>query len=638
MGHSLAFLVGGGNDGTLDECCGLPSLRAMAAGPPIAVLRGVTLQLAGAPLFTGVDLSLAKGDRMALVGRNGAGKSTLMRILAGAIEPDGGEIFKQPGIVARHLLQEPAFTGFATAKEYVSEGLAPDMLYRAEAELDAWGVPHDLDLAKASGGQARRIALAHAFAHDPDILLLDEPTNHLDVPAIELLEQELLAFRGALLVVSHDRRFLETISTSVAWLRQGAVRTFDKGYAFFEDWVEQVEAEEAKNFEKLNVHLKAAERWMARGVTARRRRNMGRVRELFVLRDERKKQRQALNEAAATASLGVDSGAQSSRLVMEAKGLTKSFQTPEGELPIVRDLNLRVMRGDRLGLIGPNGAGKTTLLKLILGQLDPDSGSLRLAKNLTITYLDQTRISLKPDVTLWDTLTPLGGDQVMVRGHPKHVAAYAKDFMFDATQLHQPVSALSGGERNRLTLALALAKPSNLLVLDEPTNDLDIETLNLLEDMLAEYEGTLLLVSHDRAFVDNVVTSILTPEGGGAWLETPGGYSDYVAQKKSGGAVAFRSSAPAAAKPSPALAKPAAAATKLSYKDARRLEELNRLMPERQAEITRIEDEMADSALFSKDPKGFEARAKRLSAARAELEAYELEWLELEDKREGLSR
>ncbi|MDP3738049.1 MAG: ATP-binding cassette domain-containing protein [Hyphomonadaceae bacterium] len=612
------------------------------AGPPIVVLRGVQLTLGGAPLFTGVDLALAKGERMALVGRNGAGKSTLMRILGGAIEPDAGEIFMQPGTVARHLLQEPDFSGFATAMDYVSEGLDDYMLYRAEAELDAWDVPQGLDLTKASGGQSRRIALAHAFAHDPDVILFDEPTNHLDVPAIELLEKELLAFRGAALIVSHDRRFLENVSTSVAWLRQGAVRTLDKGYSHFEEWVEAVEAEEEKSFDKLNVQLKAEERWMARGVTARRKRNMGRVRKLQEMRSEKREKRIALADAANTANLAIDSGAQSSRLVMEAKGLSKTFQTPDGPLPIARDLNLRVMRGDRLGLIGPNGAGKTTLLKLILGQLQPDAGSLRLAKNLEIAYLDQTRLSLKGNETLWDTLAPLGGDQIIVRGHPRHVAAYAKDFMFESKQLHQPVSALSGGERNRLTLALALAKPSNLLVLDEPTNDLDIETLDLLEDMLVEFDGTLLLVSHDRAFVDNVVTSILTPEGDGLWMETPGGYSDYVSQKKSGAVAAFRSSAPSAPqKGGPKLQDPAriaVPAAKLSYKDSRRLEELNRLLPERQAEIARIEDEMADSALFAKDPKGFEARAKRMSAARAELEAYEAEWLGLEEKREALGR
>jgi ATP-binding cassette subfamily F protein uup len=614
----------------------------MAASPPIIALRDVRLTLGGAPLFMGVDLALSRNQRIALVGRNGAGKSTLMRILAGRLEPDGGEVFRQPGMTARHLLQEPDFTGFATVLDYVSEGLDPDLSYRAEAELGAWGVPFDQDLTKASGGQSRRIALAHAFAHDPDILLLDEPTNHLDVPAIELLEKELLAYRGACLIVSHDRRFLENVSTDVAWLRQGVVRTLDRGYSHFPEFVELVEAEEEKQFDKLSVQLKAEERWMARGVTARRKRNMGRVRKLHEMRAEKREKRIALADAASTANLAIDSGAQSSKLVMEARGLTKTFQTPDGPLPIVRNLNLRIMRGDRLGLIGPNGAGKTTLLKLILGQLEPDSGTLRLAKNLEIAYLDQTRVTLKPNETLWDTLAPLGGDQIMVRGHPKHVAAYAKDFMFESKQLRQPVSALSGGERNRLTLALALARPSNLLVMDEPTNDLDIETLDLLEDMLAEFDGTLLLVSHDRAFVDNVVTSILTPEGDGAWLETPGGYSDYLSQRKSGrGATALRSStpdAPAKGGPKSGPTPPKPATGKLAYKDARRLEDLNRLMPERKAEIERIEDAMADASLFSKDPKAFQAGANRLTAARAELDAYELEWLELEEKRDALGR
>jgi ATP-binding cassette subfamily F protein uup len=593
------------------------------------------LTLGATPLFTGVDLSLARGERMALVGRNGAGKSTLMRILGGAIEADGGEIFMQPGVVARHLLQEPDFAGFSTALEYVSEGLEPDMLYRAESELGAWGVPFDLDLTKASGGQARRIALAHAFAHDPDIILLDEPTNHLDVPAIELLEEELKAFRGAALIVSHDRRFLENVATSVAWLRQGVVRTLDRGYAEYETWAETVEQDEEKALDKLNVQLKAEERWMARGVTARRKRNMGRVRKLHDMRSEKLQRRIALNDASSAATLAIDAGNQSGRLVIEAKGLTKVFTTPDGPLPIVTDLNLRVMRGDRLGLIGPNGAGKTTLIRLLLGQMAPDSGSLRLAKNLDIAYLDQTRATLSPETTLWDTLAPLGGDQVMVRGYPKHVAAYAKDFLFESRQLHQPVGALSGGERNRLTLALALAKPSNFLVLDEPTNDLDIETLDLLEDMLSEYEGTLLLVSHDRAFIDNVVTSVLTPQGGGHWLETPGGYADYLVQVARNARV---QRAEQKAGPSAAPSQPKGPTSKLSYKEARRLEELDRLMPERQDEITSLEDAMADSSLFTKDPKAFHARANRLAAARNELAALEAEWMALEEKRETLAR
>jgi ATP-binding cassette subfamily F protein uup len=567
-----------------------------------------------------------------------------MRLLAGQIEADGGEIFLQPGAESFYLRQEPDFRGFETAFDYVANGLDPDVSYRAEAELDAWDIPRGLPLATASGGQARRIALARAFALAPDLLLLDEPTNHLDVASIERLEKELLAFRGAALIVSHDRRFLETISTDVAWLRQGVVRTLDKSYRHFEDWAEAVETEEERALDKLNVQLKAEERWLARGVTARRKRNMGRVRKLQDMRAERRARRSALAEASANAQLAVDTGHTSGRLVAELKGVSKTFHTPEGDIPIASGLDLRIMRGDRLGLIGPNGAGKTTLLRLILGQIAPDEGSVRLARTLEIAYLDQTRAALRAEDTLWDALAPLGGDQIMVRGQPRHVAAYARDFMFDSRQLRQPVSALSGGERNRLTLALALAKPSNLLVLDEPTNDLDIETLDLLEDMLTDYDGTLLLVSHDRAFVDNVATSILTPEGEGRWLETPGGYSDYLAQSGAGPGKAFRSRAPEPAKPSapnPPPPPPAAsgkATGKLSYKDTRRLEELDRLVAARQAEIASIEADMADPGLFARDKARFAALAARSGPARAELEAYELEWLELEEKREILSR
>ena len=605
---------------------------------PIAALRGARYSLGGAPLFMGVDLALSAGQRLALVGRNGAGKSTLMRMLAGEIEPDSGEVFIQPGTQVCWLGQEPDFTGFATALAYVADGLAPSEVWRAEAQLDQWGIAYDLTLATASGGQARRVALARVLAQMPDVLMLDEPTNHLDIAAIEKLETELLAFRGAVLVVSHDRRFLETISTSVAWLRQGVVRLSDKGYAAFEAWAEEIEAAEEKALDRLDVALKAEERWLARGVTARRRRNMGRVRKLMDLRAERRKQKAALTDAAAGANLAAETAPGSSRLVIEAKGVCKSFDGPSGRLDVINDLNLRVMRGDRLGIVGPNGAGKTTLLQLLLGQLAPDAGQVRRANNLEIAFLDQSRARLDPQATLWDTLTPLGGDQVMVRGHPKHVAAYAKDFMFDSRQLRQPVRALSGGERNRLTLAMALAQPCNLLVLDEPTNDLDIETLELLEDMLAEFDGTLLLVSHDRAFMDAVVSSVLTPEGGGRWLETPGGYSDYVSQCKPAPPPTARPATTASPRDKSSAPTPAKPAAKLSYKDLRRLEELDRLMPVRQAEIADLEARMADSSLFARDLATFERTAARLAAARDELERHELEWLELEERREALSR
>lgn len=609
----------------------------MARSPPIAALRNVTLTLGAAPLFFGVDISLTRGQRIALVGRNGAGKSTLMRILAGQIDPDGGERFFQPGVASRYLRQEPDFGDAKTAIDYVGRGLGPDAIYRAHAELDAWGAALDLPLATASGGQARRVALAEIFAHEPDIVLLDEPTNHLDVPAIEQLERELLAFRGAALIVSHDRRFLETISTDVAWLRQGAVKFMNRSYSEFEQFAEELEEAEEKALDRLNTQLKAEERWMARGVTARRRRNMGRVRKLQDMRAEKRARKTALNEAGQAANLAIDAGGQSSRLVIEAKGLSKSFAGPEGPLPVVTDLNLRLMRGDRLGIVGPNGAGKTTLLRLLLGTLPPDGGTIRRAGNLDIAYLDQTRITLKPGDTLWDAMAPAGGDQIMVRGHPKHVAAYAKDFMFDARQLRQPVTALSGGERNRLTLALALAKPSNLLVLDEPTNDLDIETLDLLEEMLADYDGTLLLVSHDRAFIDGVVTSLLTPLEGGRWLETPGGWSDFLTQRPVREAAAQKSQTARQISPA-APPAPAAPKAKLSYKDARQLEELEKLTPKLTAEIAELEKALADPNLFARDPKVFASRTARHSAAVTELQAAELEWLTLEEKREALAR
>jgi ATP-binding cassette subfamily F protein uup len=416
-------------------------------------------------------------------------------------------------------------------------------------------------------------------------------------------------------------------------LRQGKVRELDAGYGAYEDWAADIEEAEQKALDKLSTQLKDEERWLARGVTARRRRNMGRVRKLQDMRAEKRQRKTALGEAASGANLAADAGAQSGWLVIDAKGLSKGFATPAGRLELVKDFSLRVMRGDRVGFVGPNGSGKTTLLKLLLDDLEPDAGHVRRSKTAEVALLDQSRATLKPDETLWDTLTPLGGDQVLVRGRPRHVAAYARDFLFDARQLRQPVGALSGGERNRLTLALALAKPSNLLVLDEPTNDLDVETLDLLEEMLADYDGTILLVSHDRAFLDGVVTSVVTPEGGGKWLETPGGYSDYLAQKKPASA-APRHATPTSAAP----AAPPRTATKLSYKEQRRLEELDRLMPERQLEIAALEKAMADSALFADDPAEFNTKAARLAAARSEIETYEQEWLTLEEKREALAR
>jgi ABC transport system ATP-binding/permease protein len=483
--------------------------------------------------------------------------------------------------------------------------------------------------AQASGGQLRRIALARAFAHDPDLLLLDEPTNHLDIAAIEQLERRLLTWRGALLVVSHDRRFLETVATSALWLRQGVVHTMQGRYAGFPDWAASIEDAETRELERLETNLKAEERWMARGVTARRRRNMGRVRKLHDMRAERQDRRVAARDAAAGAALSAAEAQASSRLVVETRRLSKSY----GDSPLICDLDLRIMRGDRVGVIGPNGVGKTTLIRLLLGQIEPDAGTIRRAANLDIAYLDQVRARLDPGTTLWTALAPSGGDQVMVGGQPRHVAAYSADFLFRPQQLRQPVSALSGGERNRLTLAIALARPSNILVLDEPTNDLDLETLDLLEEMLDSYDGTLLLVSHDRALIDNVATSVLAPEGGGHWRETPGGYADWLLQRTP-------PSVQSAAKPvraSEAPPRPRSTPTKLSYRDSRRLNELETLIPAAQAEIARLEGELADGALFSRDRPRFESASLRLEEVRAELDSFETEWLELEDKRDRLA-
>ena len=611
------------------------------AAPPVLSLTDIRLTWGGKPVFEGVTMSVGPNERAVLVGRNGAGKSTLMKIIAGVIDPDEGDVWRQPGVRAVYLAQEPDLSGYKTLGDYAVGDLpaiSADDRHVAEAELMSLGLDPEADPETLSGGQKRRAALARAFAADPDILLLDEPTNHLDIPAIEQLEGRLASFRGALLMVSHDRCFLESISTSCYWLRQGVVRRYNQGYAHFDDWAAEVEAEEEKALERLNTQLKAEQRWLERGVTARRKRNMGRLRKVMDMRAERQSRKTGLNEIRATSEMVLETAEGSGKRVIEARGISKTFSTPAGDLPVVDELSIRIQRGDRLGIVGPNGAGKSTLIKLLLGDLEPDTGSVKLGTNLEIAYLDQGRAKLDPNDTLWQALAPQGGDQIVVRGYPRHVASYAQDFLFKSDQLRQPVSALSGGERNRLLLAIALAKPSNLLVLDEPTNDLDMETLELLEDMLAEYDGTLILVSHDRAFLDGVVTSCLSPVGDGKWLETPGGYADAVRQLKE------IKGAKAAGKPKEKSGgkseKPAQpkAQNKLSFKDKHRLEELDKLMPKLQSDIEGLEAELADPGLFTRDAARFHKASETLEQKRDDLEAAEMEWLELEEKRESLSQ
>jgi ATP-binding cassette subfamily F protein uup len=604
------------------------------AAPPLITLTDLRLSFGGKPLFTGVSFSLSKGERVALVGRNGAGKSTLMKIISETVEADTGEVWRQPGITYAAVAQEPDLAGFETVLDYAREGLEND--YMAEAELMEFGVDASADPATLSGGQLRRAALAKAFAKDPDVILLDEPTNHLDVPMIEQLEARLKAFNGVVLVVSHDRRFLENISTNTLWLRQGKVLKSPDGYVKFDEWAEQIEVEEERQLRRMTTHLKDEQHWLARGVTGRRKRNQGRLAKLRDLRSEHAQMRSALADRKSTADLSVDAGDSMSKKVIEAKHLTKTYDGPDGKLTLVNDLSLKILRGDRIGIIGPNGAGKTTLVKLLLGRIEPDSGSVQQSKTLQVTYQDQTRETLDPKDTIWEALAPAGGDSIMVQGRQRHVAAYAKDFLFSPDQLRQPVGALSGGERNRLSLAIGLAQSSNLLVMDEPTNDLDMQTLDLLEDMLLGYEGTLILVSHDRAFLDATVTSCLCPIGDGEWIVTAGGWSDAQQQLKG---VRQKNGAndPKAEKPKTDSAQRAKPQTKLSFKDEHRQKEIDALVPKLQAEIAKLEKDMSDPELYARDADAFNKKSVRVGKAREELEAAEMEWLEIEEKRDALA-
>jgi ATP-binding cassette subfamily F protein uup len=604
----------------------------MNATPPLVHIRGVRLGFGGKPLFAGVDFTLSRGERAALVGANGAGKSTLLQVIAGAIEPDAGSRYVAPRARLALALQEQDFAGHATVRD-AARSMQTWQL--DDHVLDATLFGFDLDPERGcsglSGGEARRLALAAAFAGAPDIVLLDEPTNHLDIPAIEALEERLASFRGAVLLISHDRRFLEAVSTTTLWLRQGEVLRHDGGFAGFDAWAEQLEQAESRALATLETHLAAETRWYARGVTARRRRNEGRVRKLQALRADRSR---LLGQRRGAAELSVDTAGASGRLVFDAHGVTKAWGR---QAPVVRDLKLRVLRGDRLGIVGPNGAGKSTLLDLLIGRTPPDTGEVRQGTGLKIAYFDQRRSSLSPDKTLWDTFAPGGGDQILVRGEPRHVATYAADFLFAPSQLRQPVASLSGGERNRLTLAIALAKPANVLVLDEPTNDLDMETLDLLEDMLAGFDGTIVLVSHDRAFLDAVATSVVWPAGDGRWRETPGGYADYLRERATAADI---KSAPvktatrnSARDPVPAIRQ----SRKLSYKDERRLSELERLLPETEARISALEGVLADPEFYARTPESFTRASDTLARTRAELAALEEEWLTLEDRRSALS-
>ncbi|QDC01107.1 ABC-F family ATP-binding cassette domain-containing protein [Mesorhizobium sp. 8] len=600
--------------------------------PPLLNLAGIKLTFGGTPLLDGADLAASAGDKIALVGRNGSGKSTLLKIAAGLVEPQDGEVFRQPTATVRYLPQMPDMDGFASVRAYVEAGLGPaDDPHRATYLMEHLGLTGEENPASLSGGEARRAALARVMAPEPDILLLDEPTNHLDLSVIEWLEEELARTSSALILISHDRRFLERVSRATVWLDRGQTRRLDRGFAHFEEWRDQILEEEEREQHKLGRQIVREEHWLRYGVTARRKRNMRRLGELQQMRQRFRTHRGAEGTATLTASDAAESG----KLVIEAKNIAKSF----GDLAVVKDFSTRIQRGDRVGLVGPNGAGKTTLLKMLTGELKPDAGTVRLGVNLEIATLDQKRDAADPDETLAHYLTDGRGENLVVNGEQRHVVSYMKDFLFKPEQARTPVRELSGGERARLLLARVLARPANLLVLDEPTNDLDMETLELLQELVAGFAGTVLLVSHDRDFLDRTVTSVIAPEGDGRWVDYAGGYSDMLAQR--GGkrlddrkTAKKADAAPAATRAEPAA--PKAPTKKLSYKQQFALENLPKKIEAVGAAISRLEDAIADPAYYERDPTGFQKTIAALDKERTTLAALEEEWLELEMLREEL--
>ena len=591
---------------------------------PVISLRNASVRLGPTPLFAALTALVADADRICLVGRNGAGKSTLLKTLAGLIELDAGERLQASGSTVTYLPQEPELDPRLSALDATLAGMPrPDeallFRHRAAAVLDQFGIDPERRIAELSGGEARRVDLARVLVGEPNVLLLDEPTNHLDLPTIERLEEHLAGRRGGLVVVSHDRAFLTAVSRTVWWLDRGRLRVLDRGFGEFEAWSEQILAEEEASLRKLDRTIELETEWSHHGITARRRRNQGRLRRLQALRSERGR-RQA---PAGRTKLSAAAAATSGRLVIEAQSVTKSL----GERTIVRDFSTRIMRGDRVGVVGPNGCGKTTLLRLLTGMLAPDAGTVRLGTGLTISVIDQGRESLDLDATPWQTLCPAGGDHVSVQGRPQHVIGYLRDFLFRPEQARTASRALSGGERNRLLLAKQLARPANLLVLDEPTNDLDMDTLDLLQEVLADFTGTLLLVSHDRDFIDRLVTSIIAFEGRGRLQEYAGGYSDMLRQRPAPPeTIAKRRSME---KSRPAKPDGPTAPPRSRSRAQRDLDRLIGQIEALSAEIGRLERALGDPDLFRRDPGTFEDLTARLAGTRVELDTAEQRWLDL---------
>jgi len=597
--------------------------------PPLLQLKSIALTFGGTPLLEDAELSVAAGERVCLVGRNGSGKSTLLKIAAGTVTPDKGSVFVQPGASLRYLSQEPDFGDAPTVSAYVEAGLDDEVLHRARMMLDAVGLRGDENPAAVSGGEARRAALAKVLAPEPDILLLDEPTNHLDLSTIEWLERELDGLRTALVLISHDRRFLSNLSRSTVWLDRGRTKRVERGFADFESWRDEVLAEEERDLHKLGRKIVAEEHWLRYGVSGRRKRNVRRLATLQDLRQARRTHRGPEGRVAMAASEADASGA----LVIEAREIAKNY----GERAIVGKFSTRILRGDRVGIVGPNGSGKTTLVSMLTGALAPDSGTVKIGATVEMARLTQHRDSLDPTTTVADALTGGSGDSVLIGGERRHVVGYLKDFLFAPEQARTPLGKLSGGERGRLMLAQVLAKPSNLLVLDEPTNDLDMETLDVLEGMLGDYAGTVLLISHDRDFLDRLVTSVIVPEGDGRWTEYAGGYTDMLAQRgedltrtKPAKAKADRSDPERV--PTPAAARK----RKLSFNEKHALETLPETIADLEAQARTLQKQLDDASLFVRDRAAFDKATQALGEVQTRLADAEERWLALEILREEI--
>lgn len=590
---------------------------------PIYSLKNASIHFGFHPLFSEIDLHICRGDKVCLIGRNGSGKSTLLKLIAGLIEADTANVFIQPGIKIAYMAQEPDFSNSETLREYILSGLngnRQEQAYKAEILIEQLDINANQNPQTASGGERKKAALAQALIGNPDILLLDEPTNHLDIATIEKLEEIIQRFTGAVIVISHDRSFLNHVSTSTLWLDRGKLRTNDKGYASFESWQEEVINQEWIEQRNLNKRIEEETEWLHKGVTARRKRNMGRLRRLQKLRMERREQIKQIGSV----QMEIDKGVIQSKMIVEAKQVCKSF----GARLLVKDFSVRILRGNKIGIVGPNGAGKTTLIKLLTKRLEPDSGVIRIANNLQEAYFDQNRVELDPSKTLWKTLCP-EGDHIFVRGHFRHVVSYLKDFLFTSVQATSPVSVLSGGEKNRLMLALALAQPSNFLVLDEPTNDLDMDTLDLLQEVLDEYEGTILIVSHDRDFLDKVATSLFYLKGDGTILEHIGTYTELLQQIKKS-TFSFSRKIVSKEKEKQSLKeKKISVQKKLTFTQKHLLDKLPEQIEQLEKDIKEAESKLNDPSLYRSDLALFNQYATHLNKLKAQLEENETKWLEL---------